>query len=316
MNDDEIELLERRLSEKVTERVRPALFRVYATIGAAVIATLGALGWDIVSDIKSEIKQEIRQEIDDSIIADIEKKRTEIIGLIAETRFLAKEANAVVVSLDKKINQFEPQARQLDETIAQVASLNVEAQNLMAMYSTEIEPLKENVAALVDQLKLLAEQVNQLNLAASDAKNADSSFTINSVKARSSAIAKVISKTSEVERQFKDRNKTTVFFQFAGASRGQAEELSEALKKQGYIIPGEDREPGAARKHEVRYFHLEDEKDAQRLAETTTRTLERLGYNDNESMIVKAVSFVSYSGKKPKPGVIELWLELPYLAGR
>lgn len=40
MDEDKIELLERRLAESVTKRVRPALFRVYATIGAAVIATI------------------------------------------------------------------------------------------------------------------------------------------------------------------------------------------------------------------------------------------------------------------------------------
>ena len=40
----------------------------------------------------------------------------------------------------------------------------------------------------------------------------------------------------------------TVWFQFAGAPRPQAQDFSRALVKKGYIVPGEDREPGAAGK--------------------------------------------------------------------
>ncbi|EGW54422.1 hypothetical protein [Candidatus Endoriftia persephonae] len=81
MDDDRIELLERQLAERVTERVRSALFRLYATVGLAVIGALGFVSWDIVSDIKSEIKSEIA----DSIDKEIKAKRAEITERVAET---------------------------------------------------------------------------------------------------------------------------------------------------------------------------------------------------------------------------------------
>ena len=107
------------------------------------------------------------------------------------------------------------------------------------------------------------------------------------------------------------RNKSTVFFQFAGGRREQAEDLSAALKGKGYVVPGEDRERGAAGKHEVRYFHNKDEAAAQRLAEDATRVLRGLEYLGRKATTVTVKSFVSYRGKKPRLGVLELWLEIP-----
>lgn len=318
MNEDQLELIERRLSEKVSERVRPALFRVYAAIGAAVMTVLGLVGWDMLSDIKTEIKQEIKSEIEGSIVSDIKEKRKEISDLVAESKYLAKQTNEIVVHLDKKLQEFEPQATQLDETIKKVESINVDAKNIMAMYSTEVEPLVENFQAISSQLKELAEQVSQLNLLSESRlseSNGSPSFSdkIDSVKVRGAAISSIIAETSDLEKVIKDRKKITVFFQFSGAPRSQAEELSVQLKNKGYIVPGEDREGGAARKHEVRYFHQIDEEAARTLANDTTMALKELGYPDNELTRIEPVSYVTYKNKKPREGVIELWAELPRL---
>jgi hypothetical protein len=47
LNGDKLELIERQLTERVTERVRSALFRLYAAVGVAVISVLGFLSCDI-----------------------------------------------------------------------------------------------------------------------------------------------------------------------------------------------------------------------------------------------------------------------------
>ena len=101
----------------------------------------------------------------------------------------------------------------------------------------------------------------------------------------------------------------TVWFQFAGAPRPQAQDFSRALVKKGYIVPGEDREPGAAGKREVRYFYPEDKSLATRLATDAVDALQELGYNPPPQVAVK--SLVEYEGKKPRPSTLELWLELP-----
>ena len=71
---DRLELLERQLSEKVTERVRAALFKVYATVGVAVIFVIGFVSWDIVGDIKQELKAKFIAEIEEDIDSAITTK--------------------------------------------------------------------------------------------------------------------------------------------------------------------------------------------------------------------------------------------------
>jgi myosin heavy subunit len=309
---DRIELIERQIAEKVTERVRSALFRLYATVGAAVVAVLGFVSWDIVSDIKAEIKAEIKSEITDSIADEIASKRAEIGERVTETRYMAKRASDVIQRVEKQLDDFQPQADNLDETIERVKSLNITAQDLIASYSREVQPLISNVDSISIQLRILAEQVSQLNTIAAAGKLVSKEETPQTSEQRATAIKTVISDTKDAEQRLDEaRSKATVFFQFAGGRREQAEALSASLKAKGFIVPGEDREGGAAGKHEVRYFHNQDKEAAERLANDTTAALRTLGYPERDALTVVAESFVSYTGKKPRPGVVELWLEIP-----
>lgn len=308
LDDDRLELLERQLAERITARVRPALFRLYATVGLAVIGALGFVGWDIVSDIKSEIKSEIKASIGD----DVNAKRSEIAERVTEARIMAKRAGQVIARVEKQLDDFQPQADNLDETIERVKALNVTSQDLTAIYSQELTPLAANVDSLSRQLRVLAEQVKQLNLIAAAGGLNSKAIPEQSPQQRSAAIQSVITDSKAAElRMVQARKKTTVFFQFAGGRREQAEELSAALKARGYAVPAEDREGDAARKHEVRYFHDEDQETARRLADDTTQALRKLAYLDGKMPDVIAKSFASYTGKKPRPGVLELWVEIP-----
>lgn len=308
LDEDKLELMERQLAERVTERVRGALFRLYATVGLAVIGVLGFVSWDVVSDIKSEIKSEIKTEIADEIDA----KRNEIDERAIETRVIAKRANTVIQRVEKQLDEFEPQAQNLDETIQKVKELNVTAQDLRASNLSQLQPLVTNVESLSQRLVALAQQVDQINKVASGGEFDSATETQQTPEQRSLAIQSVISDSEEAKQQLiQARNKTTVFFQFAGGHREQAESLSAYLKTGGYIVPGEDREGTAAGKHEVRYFHDSDKPAAQQLADDTTRSLRALGYTARTAPDVIVNPLVTYSGKKPRPGVLELWLEIP-----
>jgi uncharacterized phage infection (PIP) family protein YhgE len=308
LNGDKLELIERQLAERVTERVRSALFRLYAAVGVAVISVIGFVSWDIVTDIKSEIKSEIKKDID----KEIEDKRAEITERVTETRIIAKRANDVIQRVEKQLDEFEPQAEDLDETIQKVKTLNVTSQDLIAAYSREIQPLVSNVESLSQRLVSLARQVDQLNTLASETEVSTGEEVKQTTQQRSAAIQSVISDSKEAEQRLDQaRKKTTVFLQFAGGRREQAEALSAALTADGYIVPGEDREGGASGKHEVRYFNDEDEENAERLAEDTTRAFRALGYTVHNVPDVVVKSLVTYPGKKPRLGVLELWLEIP-----
>ncbi|MDZ4262597.1 MAG: hypothetical protein U1B30_09740 [Pseudomonadota bacterium] len=316
MNEKESELLERQLAEKITNRLRQDLFRFYAAIGTAVIVTLGLVGYDILSNVEGDIRAEILKSIDD----DIKQDKEEISQLALESKLLARHVGNTIKELDKKLKDFEPQADQLDETINKlnetvnkVDSISIAARDAVSIYSSEVKPLVENFTVVSNQLKELAKQVTQLNALAEGGGTKLPAVQIDSVEVRGEAITSVIAKTEDVEQKFRERDKVTVFFQFAGAPREQALELSAKLKQKGYSVPGEDREAGAARKHEVRYFHEQDEVAAKKLAADTDSALKNLGYTTSSLASIEPMSFVSYKGKKPREGVIELWIELPKL---
>ena len=295
--------LERQLAERVTKRVRSQLFLLYATAGSAVIFVLGIVGWNMLSEIKTQITAGIEKEI--------KEKQTEIVEQVTETKVIARRAKQVIQRLEKQLDEFEPQAEDLDKTIKKVNALKITAQDLIA---AEVDPLFSTVESLSKQLEVLAKQVNQLNTIAI-ASDPDSANKLGQTpNKRTKAIQSVISDTAEAKQSLiKARNKTTVFFQFAGGTRKQAENLSVALKEKGYIVPGEDREDGAVGKHEVRYFHSEDQKAAENLAKHANTALHSLGYLDSNKLKVSAESFVSYRRKKPRPGVVELWIEIPII---
>ncbi len=309
LDNDKLELIERQLADRVTERVRSSLFRLYATVGVAVIGVIGFVSWDIVTDIKSEIKSEITTSIDNEIKA----KREEISNRVTETRIIAKRANAVIQRVEKQLDEFEPQADNLDATIQKVKALNVTSQDLIASYSREIKPLIANVESLSKRFVELAKQVEELNTLGVDNESNDKILIPQTTQLqRGEAIQSVIS-GSEIAQQrlVQALKKTTVFFQFAGGRREQAQDLSSILISNGYIVPGEDRETVATGRFEVRFFHEDDNETAQRLAFDTTDALRFLGYNDDVVPDILVKSLVDYSGKKPNPGVLELWLEIP-----
>jgi len=223
---------------------------------------------------------------------------------------MAKRVNKVIVRLEQQLDEFQPQAENLDETIARVQTLNVTSQDLIAAYSQEVQPLVRNVESLSSQLRTLAEQVKQLNSINTAVEPDADTQSVQTSLQRNAAIQSVITNTSEAqERLAQARDTTTVFFQFAGVRREQAQELSAALKTKGYIVPAEDRESNAAGKHEVRYFYEQDQEAAQQLADDVNRALDSLTYpKDRET--ISAKSLVYYRGKKPRPGVLELWLAM------
>jgi hypothetical protein len=54
-----LELLEQRLADRVVERVRPALFKLYAVAGAAVIAVLGFLGFNLLDEASKSLQAKV-----------------------------------------------------------------------------------------------------------------------------------------------------------------------------------------------------------------------------------------------------------------
>jgi chromosome segregation ATPase len=315
LDGDRIELLERRLADQVKERVRLDLFGWYAAVGITAITIFGILGVNVVLSIKSEIKSEIKQEFEQ----ELQVKRDEVKELISETRFRAKEAKDIIEQVQHQLGAFQPQVESLNTNIQKVKMLDDRTQQLDRISrelditsQKDLQPLVSSVESLQSQLRELAIQVDKLNTIVTVSVQKSGGESAQAAQQRKAAIQSVISTTKKAEQSLAEkRERTTVFFQFAGGKRQQAEDLSAALKKANYIVPGEDREGEAAGKHEVRYFHNQDRVAAESLAQDATRALRNLGYSINQVPNVEAKSLVSYGGKKPSQGTVELWLEIP-----
>jgi len=100
---------------------------------------------------------------------------------------------------------------------------------------------------------------------------------------------------------------STIYFQFAGGSRDQAQQLSKALQDLGYKIPGEERTSLAAGKHEVRYFYPGQRDAAAQLASDTSEALKKLGYSTPPIGVTAAGNVT----KNNADGKLELWIEIP-----
>ena len=313
IDSDRLELLERQLADRVTERIRPALFRLYATVGAAVIAVLGFVGWDIVTDIKTEAIYQVTRALD----AEIKPQRDEINRLLVESKTLAKQVGKVISDVERQLEKFEPKAAQLEQTILDIGNLEAESKDLdvarkdfVVIYERDIKPALQNIDTLSSELGELAKQVEELNAIAPSRMPPNPNTPIQSKAQRGESIKSIIQTTSVAQKDYNVvRKRATVFLQFAGA-RQRARQLSDALKENGYIVPGEDQETGARNKQEVRYFHDEDAEGAKRLAEGTTRALRAQGYSENDVPNVTVRSLTAYRGKKPREGVLELWLDI------
>ncbi len=315
LDEDRLELLERRLADRLTERVRSELLKLYAAMGATAISVLGLVGWNILQNLESGIKENIK----DNLEEEIKPTRIQINKQLAETEVLAKQANGIVEKVKKQLDAFQPQAENLDNNIKLMEELSVRVQELNTNLrpvqgSTErdLYPIASSVKSLQRQLIELAIQVDKLNTIVTVSVQKPGGESAQAAQQRKAAIQSVISATQKAEQSLaKKRERTTVFFQFAGGKREQAKALSEALKKADYIVPGEEREGGAAGKHQVRYFYTQDRVAAENLAQDATRALRNLGYSISQVPNIEAKPFVSYSGKKPSQGTVELWLEIP-----
>jgi len=315
LDEDRLELLERRLADRVTERVRSDLLKLYAAMGTTAISVLGLFGWNIFQNLESGIKENIK----DNLEEEIKPTRIQINKQLAETEVLAKQANGIVEKVKKQLDAFQPQAENLDNNIKLMKELSVGVQELntnlrSVQGSTErdLYPIASSVKSLQRQLIELAIQVDKLNTIVTVSVQKPGGESAQAAQQRKAAIQSVISATQKAEQSLaKKRERTTVFFQFAGGEREQAKALSDALKKADYIVPGEEREGGAAGKHQVRYFYTQDRVAAESLAQDATRALRNLGYSISQVPNIEAKPFVSYSGKKPSQGTVELWLEIP-----
>lgn len=323
---DDLELRERRLADRVTERVRPALFRTYAIAGGAVAAVLAYVGLDVLADARDGAEKFLREQVEhvETTVAtaianahgslaesqrDLQEERRKIDVLHGELNQRKRQIDEILAGAEAQLRAFDAKARQIALFAGKIDELDgkirqIEERNRELQGSTEKAlSTTRNLGDVTAQLDSLAAEVKRLGAAVENPGNRDDLREIvDSVSRVQTAVQ------STQQRVTDDLNRPTVWFQFAGATREAAQDFARALREYRYVVPGEERVAAAGNRREVRYFHPEDAEAAARLAADATSTLRDLGYRAEPP--VAARPLLSFAGPKPPVGVVELWLEL------
>src|SRR5262245_50121001 len=80
INAATLELLERRIADRVTEQARKRVVGYYAVVGTTLVGVLGRLGWSVVGWVEREAQTVIHQQIA-SMTAQVEKVSQHVAGL-------------------------------------------------------------------------------------------------------------------------------------------------------------------------------------------------------------------------------------------
>lgn len=341
MDEPDLELIERRLSDRIVERVRPALFRQYAMIGLAIGTVLGYAGWDFVANTKREVKDYGRAAVDqqvefmkktveqhiDSMKKDMDALHKQlgaytgkIDGQLQFMDRMGQRADNASTEIENKLRGFNPKVRQLDETAARVDDLLTQ----VAAVEQQRKQLGDKIADMEDTRRRVEADLQRLPSAAQVTEITSQLHELSKGVARLAeragatevaATATTVVAGSEQTRGtvLAAQTQPTVWFQFAGgASRDSARVFAKELQSAGYVVPEPDRQASAARKREVRYYHEGDRSAAERLAADAAAALTRSGF---PAQTITTQSMLDYPRKKPVPGMLELWLELPPQAG-
>lgn len=347
-----LELLERRIGEKVAENVERSLKWRYGTALAVFVAVTGLVGWSIKVEVEKQIAsvaknaeadmaeavQRAESRTDELLDKTEMRVRSQLETLDtqakdARLKFQLSEAltDEVAKRVARNMDQVDERVRSFDAKVAVLTQFGGRVDDLDHR-STELDlkikdghaqtdarlaklndmvadvgrvaDMDRNLATLAQQVAAMQTAMQQVASAAPAAAPAPAAYA--SVRSALQGIVSESGRRTEAAAKPADEART-VFVQFAGGLREQAKSLSEALRRDGYVVPGEERTAGAAGQREVRYFHDSDRASATELVRAVNAALVDLGYG----VTVAGADFTGYRKLKPRPGTLELWLEMP-----
>ena len=328
VDKETMELIERRLSEKVEARVRTKLFKYYGSVGAVALTILGFFSYSIVSGLEGLAKDYARKAAAPAV-AEAEQA-TE--AARNKTTELLVRLNAFEELQIERVKQLSASEREILEARAALSSFSNEIEDRIGAIKDDIKnteaqltaqgerfegkevagidyvaSVERNLASLAKQVSILEQQLREVR--EKTEQSLAVSYSTEGVDAgQITRLASV--QEPVVDTDLAETAETTVYFQFAGISRTEAKRISGMLRDQNFEFPGEELHKAAFGAHEIRFFHDEDEARADRLVRVLNLTLKKLGYKNN----VNVRDARNYRGAKPKIGTIELWLE-PVRAG-
>ena len=317
---DRVELLERRLAERVDARVRISLFKFYGAIGAAVAIVLGYVGFNLVQQTMNSMRQEAKEaaqriivETVKPIAGDAERSLLDVQVKMRVFDEMQRRTLAALDALERNLANFQPQARNLEETIAKVQDLESRRRDLQARIES-VASLTGSLEGVAGTMTELARKVDGLNAAVTALSDRVGAKAVAADTAALQTGIGAVLRTSErvqsaVEKAQRTESQTTVYFQHSAMPPELVEAVAAALRQERFKVPGSERvSMPASGMSEVRYFWPGDRSEAERLAAIATTAIEKQGAR---SRLVAARDYTGWSRTKPPAGTVELWLGLP-----
>jgi hypothetical protein len=302
-----LELLERRLADNVGERVERTLKVRYAGIVAAVLFVLGLAGYSWIDNLVikaigpvSKDAERTITEMDVQLDLARENKR-KLDALIEQLTSDADAAQRRIESfqtrLTKQQEEFDGTLVSINDQLGAVVVRRRELEADMVENRTSLGAALDETRTMVAELAQVTEDLADL---AGDGR-AEVADRVAALRQQARALAE------RAEQAASGSHLATVFLQYGKTVAPEvARSVGDALRSDGFIVPGEDRMPNDSR--EVRYFYPDDREAATALAAKATAALASLGYAD---LAVEVRDFTSWAKAKPRAGTLELWLALP-----
>ncbi len=321
INAATLELLERRIGERVTEKARGQIFKYYAVVGTTVMGVLGLVGVNAVEWVKATANAKVDEQVrvlTRDVTAksqELAKQQAEMERRVERLEALRETAGKSLDRVDQTLTSVAPQVRRLEKLIEQIndATKDIEEieTRLRQARSTDqaVEQSRADIAKVSNELKALAAQVSSLSDAAQKSGGTPSPASGQTFAAITEATKRVIASseaiTRDVESAVRSEDRKVVYVQFAGSfTREKIDELRSAMAGSGFAVPPAERIGTAISRFEVRYFYDEDKAEAERLAKLATELARtRIPGETRAAAVVPLTNFKSL----PKRGTLELW---------
>lgn len=322
--EDVLELLERRISDKVQERVQRRLNTLYAAIAAGGLIVGGVSLYSLAQQATQSIMHnEVRpaaQKAQEKL-SEVEKILIRAELQVEEADKVLQRTNAMAVAAEEKADHALARTEQTVDRMKQdLDSLSATTGGLQARTNDQLKTLRDafaDLATLSDlnaDVNALTQQVRTLDgglQALAQNVSGMSPLDKEELDEVSSSLDPIAHSLQIRDQQLQRNGRLTVFFQFADMSEPLARKVSSQLRRKRYVVPGEARETMDRGLREVRYFAEEDEAKAEQLAADTAAALEAIGHR---GMAVEVRPVVTWQGRKPRSHTLELWLSLPEVA--
>jgi len=290
--EDKYELERRRLADAVSESVEKELKKRYSWIGIALAVAAFVGGATIIRGLTKDL--EVQIELGKTTLTEIKTNAT---ATADEANKLAAQTHDMLGNLDEQLAQISTQVTERTTEIDQLFASKKSTLDNLSQTSQQLEDFGKRLDNLTSIVESLAKQ-------SSADTSKEVAATLDTLKQQQISLAKAVTVTSNQIQ----RSQYSIYVHYlkrdeTGKTIGA--ELSDYLAKNGYIIP--DVREVDQKTRSVRYFFPEDRMGAEAIAQATDDFWRRLGRPDIHLQIQDLTDF---PGKKPRPGVIEVWFFL------